>query len=192
MSTRVSVVSEHLAQLLESLTVLWKKNAFICKKGDFPRKCLLTNNADLFFIFPSADKRGRNFRGTNMEVPFSRLGHRAGCLSWSLRRLKLIIKCLFIFWYFYSEIYKASEILVCYNLSFGECILLDLLPSIKIAVEATPEHSYPLYQLLSRRSVHVCQDFFETIETHALISFCCKNKFILFIMLFWLLQVLCG
>lgn len=50
MSTRVSVVSEHLAQLLESLTVLWKKNAFICKKGDFLRKCLLTNNADLFFL----------------------------------------------------------------------------------------------------------------------------------------------
>ena len=180
---RVSVVSERLAQFLESLTVLWKKNAFICKKGDFPRKCLLTNNADLFFIFPSADKRGRNFRGTNMEVPFSRLGHRAGCLSWSLRRLKNA--CL------YFDIFY-SEILVCYNLSFGECILLDLLPSIKIAVEATPEHSYPLYQLLSRRSVHVCQDFFETIETHALISFCCKNKFILFIMLFWLLQVLCG
>lgn len=143
-----------------------------------------------FLFFLQQIKEGGTLGEPIWRCPLADLA--TGCLSWSLRRLKFIIKCLFIFWYFYSEIYKASEILVCYNLSFGECILLDLLPSIKIAVEATPEHSYPLYQLLSRRSVHVCQDFFETIETHALISFCCKNKFILFIMLFWLLQVLCG
>lgn len=62
--------------------------------------------------------------------------------------------------FFSSEIYKASEIPVCSSASFREWILLDLMASVKSAVELNPQRTRPLYKLLGRYLVCICQDFF--------------------------------